>query len=144
MAPGLYRGAQPSKEGLRTLKELGIRTVVNLRHYHGDTEMEECGKLGLHYIRFRLESSDAPSDEDVRSFLEIVTDPAHRPVYFHCHHGKDRTGTLCAAYRMAVEDWSDEALTNWTLSASTRRKALRAYVKGFPDRKDRIGTKNRA
>ena len=32
----LYRGAQPIKEGMQQLKELGIKTIVNLRSFHSD------------------------------------------------------------------------------------------------------------
>lgn len=106
VAPGIYRGSAPDAKGLDSLKALGIKTVVNLRHYHGSTEEKLCRERGLDYVRIVLESSDAPSDEDVRRFVEIVTDEQRQPVYFHCWRGKDRTGAMCAAYRIAVEGWS--------------------------------------
>ena len=106
VAPGIYRGSAPDAKGLDALKALGIKTVVNLRHYHGASEQRRCRERGLDYVSVILESSDAPSDEDVRRFLEVVTDPARQPVYFHCWRGKDRTGAMCAAYRIAVEGWS--------------------------------------
>ncbi|MBN2212120.1 MAG: hypothetical protein JW709_12050, partial [Sedimentisphaerales bacterium] len=34
----LYRSAQPSLEGLEQLKKLGIKTVVNLRSFHSDSD----------------------------------------------------------------------------------------------------------
>ncbi len=105
VAPALYRGGAPSDEGLDTLRRMGIRTVVNLRHYHGGGEERGCRRRGLRYVRIVLESSDAPGDRDVRRFLAVATDPLQQPVYFHCWRGKDRTGVMCAAYRMAVEDW---------------------------------------
>ena len=37
--------------------------------------------------------------------MAIVTDPAARPVYVHCLHGVDRTGTMIAIYRMEIEGW---------------------------------------
>ncbi len=107
VAPGVYRGAQPTAEGFKNLKEtLGVKTVVNLRHYHD--EHESAGELGLEVHELVLESSDAPSEEQVVKFLEIVTDPARQPVYFHCMRGKDRTGTMCAVYRMEVDGWSND------------------------------------
>ncbi|MDB4461879.1 protein-tyrosine phosphatase family protein, partial [bacterium] len=30
------------------------------------------------------------------------------PVLVHCLHGSDRTGAMCAAYRVVVEGWSME------------------------------------
>lgn len=108
VAPGIYRGSAPDARGLDALKALGIKTVVNLRHYHGATEEKLCKERGLDYVRVVLESSDAPRDEDVKRFLEIVSDPQRQPVYFHCWRGKDRTGAMCAAYRIAVEGWTLE------------------------------------
>jgi tyrosine-protein phosphatase SIW14 len=112
VAPGIYRGSAPAGEGFDTLKRLGIRTVVNLRHYHGTSEEKECRRRGIAYERVVLESSDAPGDADVKRFLELVTDPARRPLYFHCWRGKDRTGAMCAAYRLVVEAWSLEEARN--------------------------------
>jgi protein tyrosine phosphatase len=37
-----------------------------------------------------------------------VTDPKRVPVLVHCQHGADRTGTMCALYRIAVQGWSKE------------------------------------
>jgi hypothetical protein len=108
ITPRLYRGGAPTREGLETLKGMGIKTVVNLRHYHGQEE-RVCREVGIGYLRIALESSDAPTDEAVRRFLRTVTDPRLEPVYFHCWRGKDRTGTMAAVYRMTVEGWPLEA-----------------------------------
>lgn len=136
VAPGIYRGAAPSPRGLDSLKALGIRTVVNLRHYHGRSEERACRERGLDYVPVSLESSDAPSEEDVRRFLEIVTDPARQPVYFHCWRGKDRTGVMCAAYRMRIEGWSrPEALREMeSFGFFSGWKDLRRFVETFPER----------
>src|SRR5688572_19262426 len=31
VAPGVYRGAQPTKEGYESLKKLGVKTIISLR-----------------------------------------------------------------------------------------------------------------
>jgi len=103
--PGLYRGGTPDAEGIAWLRSLGVRTVVNLRHYHGDTEGAALHAAGMRYERIPLESSDAPEPEKVERFLAIVTDPAARPIYVHCLHGVDRTGAMMAVYRMEVDGW---------------------------------------
>jgi protein tyrosine/serine phosphatase len=52
-----------------------------------------------------------PENEDIVRFLQIVTDSNSTPVFVHCKHGADRTGTMCAIYRIAVQNWSkDEAI----------------------------------
>lgn len=47
-------------------------------------------------------------EEHVVRFLQIVTDKNRQPVFVHCEHGADRTGTLCAAYRVAVDGWTKQ------------------------------------
>jgi len=105
----LYRGAQPKPEGFAQLKKLGVRTVVNLRLTHSDRdEMKEAGLVAgtdLKYVHIRMEAWDADEDELVE-FLEVVADPANRPVFVHCQHGADRTGTAVATYRIVCQGWS--------------------------------------
>lgn len=104
----LYRGAQPTKEGMQQLKELGIKTIVNLRSFHSDRA--EIGDTGLSYEHIYMKTWHAEDKEVVR-FLNIVTDPNHTPVFVHCQRGADRTGTMCAIYRVAVQNWGkDEAI----------------------------------
>jgi len=107
VGPGLFRGGQPDAEGIAWLKSLGVKTVINLRHFHGDTEGERVAAAGMRYERIPMESSDAPTRPQVERFLTLINDPALRPVYVHCLHGVDRTGTMMAVYRMEMEGWSN-------------------------------------
>jgi protein tyrosine/serine phosphatase len=108
VAPGLYRSAQPTAEGLRAAKAMGIRTVVNLRALHSDRAL--LGDTGLGYVHIRS-TAWHPEDEDIVAFLTVALDPARQPVLVHCEHGADRTGLMVATYRRAVQGWTlDEAL----------------------------------
>jgi hypothetical protein len=54
-------------------------------------------------------------EEDAVKLLQIVSDPDRVPVLVHCHFGSDRTGTMCAVYRVAVQGWSkEEAIAEMT------------------------------
>ena len=104
----LYRGAQPSAEGMEQLEKLGVKTVVNLRSLHSDRD--EISDTGLAYEHIRMKTWD-PETEDVVRFLRIVTDSNCTPVFVHCQRGADRTGMMCAVYRIAVQGWNgDEAM----------------------------------
>jgi protein tyrosine phosphatase (PTP) superfamily phosphohydrolase (DUF442 family) len=141
VAPGLYRGGQPDEAGIAWLKSLGVKTVINLRHYHGDTEGQRVTAAGLRYERIPLESSDAPERKEVARFLALVNDPALRPIYVHCLHGVDRTGTMMAVYRMEMEGWSNaEAFAEMEFFEAHRiwrdlRKFVRGYQKGWSAKK---------
>ncbi|MFH1113743.1 MAG: dual specificity protein phosphatase family protein, partial [Pseudomonadota bacterium] len=101
----LYRSAQPTAEGMRKIKALGIKTIVSLRSFHSDRD--EIGQTGLGYEHIYM-TAWHPEEEDVVRFLSIVTDPKRTPVLVHCRHGADRTGTMCAAYRLALQGWTKE------------------------------------
>jgi len=104
----LYRGAQPSPEGMKRLEAMGIRTVVNLRRLHSNRT--EAAGTSLRCLDVRVNPFDPEFDEVVR-FLRIVRDPNVHPVYVHCQRGIDRTGMMCAAYRMVECGWTaDEAV----------------------------------
>ena len=137
VAPGLYRGAQPNAEGITWLKSKGVKTVLNLRHFHGDTEKRAVEAAGLRYERIALTSRDAPRPEQVARFLEIVRDPTLRPLYVHCQHGVDRTGTMMAVYRMEDEGWSNpEAFAEMEyFDANKIFQDLRNYVRGYRPQK---------
>jgi protein tyrosine phosphatase (PTP) superfamily phosphohydrolase (DUF442 family) len=108
----LYRGAQPTAEGMKQLEKLGIKTVVNLRSMHSDRNEMKGTTLSYEHINMTTWNVE---DKDIVRFLQIVTDPNRTPVFVHCQHGADRTGTMCAIYRIAVKGWSkDEAIEEMT------------------------------
>jgi len=101
----LYRSAQPTAEGMQNLEKMGVKTIVNLRSYHSDRD--EIGDTKLAYEHIYMKPWHPERKEIVR-FLQIVTDAERAPVLVHCQHGADRTGTMCAIYRVAVQGWSTE------------------------------------
>jgi tyrosine-protein phosphatase SIW14 len=114
----LYRSAQPSEEGfvfLGTQVSLAkgdrpIKTVVSLRAFHDDAPLVPASSgLRLEQIRFKTWH---PENEDVVKFLRIATTPGMQPVLVHCQHGSDRTGTMVAIYRIAVEGWTKAQATD--------------------------------
>jgi protein tyrosine phosphatase (PTP) superfamily phosphohydrolase (DUF442 family) len=108
----LYRGAQPTVKGMRQLEKLGIKTIVNLRSFHSDRD--EIEGTGLAYEHIYINTCH-PEDEELVRFLNIVSNKKRTPVFVHCQFGADRTGTMCAIYRIAVQDWSkDDAIEEMT------------------------------
>ncbi len=106
----LYRGAQPSQQGFRTLARDGIKTVINLRPEE-QWEKPMVQAAGMKYVFLPLPPLGEPTMQQATRFLGIVTDPAAGKVFFHCQHGSDRTGAMAAAYRIAVDGWSaDQAI----------------------------------
>lgn len=112
ISTNLYRCAQPDQKGMAELEKLGIKTVINLRGFHGDTDELKRTTLRGERIHFNTWHAE---DEDVVKFLKIVTRTNGAPFVVHCLHGSDRTGTMIAIYRIAVEGWTkDEAIEEMT------------------------------
>ena len=104
----LYRSAQPTAEGMTNLVALGVKTVVNLRDNHSDSD--EIGGLPLKARRIEIFTGNM-KDKYVTEFLSVLDDTNAVPVLVHCQHGADRTGTMCAMYRILRQGWTaDDAI----------------------------------
>jgi len=101
----LYRGTQPEKAGFGELEKMGIKTVICLRKWHNDKKFIKDTKLN--YVEIPM-NAWKPTNEDVVKFLKTATDQNAQPVFVHCLHGADRTGTMTAIYRIVVEGWTKE------------------------------------
>ncbi len=99
----LYRGAQPTSEGMKQLKALGVKTVINLRSYHSDKD--EVSGTDLKSVRFTTQPWDA-DNKDVVTFLKVMADTNNLPAMVHCQRGADRTGMMCAMYRVVFCGWN--------------------------------------
>ena len=102
VAQGLcYRGIRPeifSETGIARLRELGIKTQIDLRKESvGKFEASPLGE-DVKYISYVIDGyedfTEKDSPETVKGIIEMFADESIYPVYFHCHGGADRTGTL--------------------------------------------------
>jgi protein tyrosine phosphatase (PTP) superfamily phosphohydrolase (DUF442 family) len=108
----LYRGAQPDKHGIENLRRLGVATIINLRMADDVAPDEEATarRLGLGYIHVPLPGLSAPERAQVDRVLALI-ETSPKPVFVHCQHGADRTGTVIACYRLRHDGWTlDQAM----------------------------------
>lgn len=99
----IYRGAQPTAQGFKELKKMGVKTIVNLRVFHSDISLLKG--LGFNYYHLSFKTWH-PEDEDVAQFLKVATNPSYYPLFVHCQHGSDRTGMMIAIYRIYAQGWT--------------------------------------
>ena len=115
VAPGLYRSAQPDRQGFQGAAELGIRRVINLRQTSRDGCRTRNPDLTL--TRFPMKARHVAEADGARIVAVLrALRTAEAPVLIHCHHGADRTGVICALYRMVFQGWPrEEAIAEMTL-----------------------------
>ena len=104
VAEGFYRGGQPSRQGYEHLKQLGVKTVINLREENRETE--EVKSLGFQYVHIPMRGWDWVSESKIQTFIQVMRDRNSYPVFVHCERGADRTGFMVGLYRIAFQDWS--------------------------------------
>ncbi|MBI1393744.1 MAG: protein tyrosine phosphatase [Alphaproteobacteria bacterium] len=101
IAPGVYRSAQPGPKRLKTWRDRGVRTVLNLRgpRENGVLLLEEdaCRSLGMAHLPFRVYSREAPTPEILRG-AKALFDEIEPPFLMHCKSGADRVGLMATLY----------------------------------------------
>ncbi len=98
----IYRSAQPEKEQLKELEKFGIKEILNLRTW--GNEKDKGTRLKVHKVGMY------PSnilDDDVITAMKIIK-YTEGPILIHCHMGADRSGLICAMYRIIFQKWSKE------------------------------------
>lgn len=130
----LYRGAQPDAVAMTNLVKLGIKTIINLREpdKSWEAEIEQARAHGIVFTNIPLKGLGSPSHEQVRMALAAI-EALPSPVFIHCQHGCDRTGTIIACYRIQHDKWtSDAALKEAELYGISKfERGMRKYILSF-------------
>jgi protein tyrosine phosphatase (PTP) superfamily phosphohydrolase (DUF442 family) len=138
VSPQLYRGAQPSSEGLEFLAKMGVGIIVNLRPGGHPEEEAETSRLGMRYVSIPWHCYH-PNDAAIANFLHVLQENPNQKIFVHCELGADRTGMSIAAYRMSVQGWSaDEAMNEmqaygFSSSHHLTCRGLANYERTFPN-----------
>lgn len=118
----VFRGPHP--EVMSDLSALGIKTILSLQTGAQEilrneiySEDHRAEKLGIRVVHERLSNFFPPNELQVFTCLSHMTgqtgpfrshEPEKLPIYVHCKHGVDRTGFICAAYRVLIQGWEIE------------------------------------
>jgi uncharacterized protein (TIGR01244 family) len=85
LSPDLAAAGQPTGDAIARLKEMGFRTVINLRTEAEGTAEEKAAVLGqgLRYVSVPV-TPDSFSLADARAVAAVLADPTAGPVLLHC------------------------------------------------------------
>lgn len=105
----VYRGGQPTGEGLKYLARIGVKTIVDLRGAgkRSSEEARAVTALGMHYVSVPMSGLTPPTEAQISRVLALLEDSGAGPVFVHCRRGADRTGAVVAAYRIDFDRWSN-------------------------------------
>jgi protein tyrosine/serine phosphatase len=118
--PGnIYRGAWQKPWPMRRIvNNYKIKTVLALAHpadhYLSVQERQLTTELGVKWIHIPIVdyrgTSDQAAEDAISDLLDqaaaVLADPANYPIFFHCHHGVNRTSMVQIAYRTKYCGWN--------------------------------------
>ena len=119
VSPDIYSGGQPKTAvAFRSLKELGIKTIVSV---DGARPNEEAALAeGLRYIHIPI-GYDAIPEAASLAYAQLMRE-VELPVFFHCHHGRQRGPAASAIALRASSGCSSEAALEVLHAAGTSKK----------------------
>jgi hypothetical protein len=123
--PGkIYRGAWQKPWPMRRIvHDYKIRTVLALahppEHRLAVQERDLARELGVRWVHIPIVdlrgTGDREAEEAISDLLDeaatILADSSNYPIFFHCHHGFNRTTMVQIAYRTKYCGWSLEQAT---------------------------------
>jgi uncharacterized protein (TIGR01244 family) len=126
--PGLATAGQPAPEALARLKDLGFRTVVNLRtdQEGAAEERKVVESQGLRYVSVPV-TVESLSLADADAVEKVLRDPSSGPVLLHCH-SSNRVGAVWALIQSREGKSLDAALAAGR-EAGLRSPQLEAAVR---------------
>jgi protein tyrosine phosphatase (PTP) superfamily phosphohydrolase (DUF442 family) len=143
----LFRGAQPDVAGFKYLRDVGVRTIINLRLAKDAERLNEreiVESLGMKYVNIPIEDgnfftrSRRIPPEAIRSFFQTIDASDSGTVFVHCHRGADRTGALVSFYRIARQNWDSVRAY-----AEARQIGMRSWYKGLQQQIEEFGREPR-
>ena len=126
----LFRSAQLDGSDAAKLHELGIKSIVNLRHFSRGGDRRAFGD------QFWLASKPLQSWEikpaQIADVLRTIRERQKEgAVLVHCYHGADRTGLVVAMYRVIYQGWSLDAARSEMIDGGYGFHSMWQDIAGF-------------
>lgn len=106
VAPGVWRSNHPSPARLARYKEMGIKTVLNLRGKDKYSpwlfEQEACAALGLELVVAKIYARKAAHRREILHLIDTMK-RLEKPFVMHCKSGADRAGFAAVLYKVIIE-----------------------------------------
>ena len=90
------------------IERYGLKTVVCFNDDYAEQEQRICESRGVDFRYLPMPSSGLGDTKQFLEFMQLVTDPRHRPLLVHCNAGVARTGAAIALYRRWKYGWTQD------------------------------------
>ena len=149
-----------SQTDFSVMRDLGIRTVVDLRSGHEVEQSRfdvDAHPVDFHHFPFIDQLPDVEQWDrrpgllgaqykemlddaapQIIGALEVLTAPDSRPAVFHCTAGKDRTGLLSALVLSLLGVPEETVVADYALSGEAMERLRAKLIVKYPDSKDTI------
>jgi protein-tyrosine phosphatase len=149
-----------SQTDFSVMRDLGIRTVVDLRSGHEVDQSRfdvEAHPVDFHHFPFIDQLPDVEQWDrrpgllgaqytemlddaapQIIGALEALTAPDSLPAVFHCTAGKDRTGLLSALVLSLLGVPEETVVADYALSGEAMERLRAKLIVKYPDSKDTI------
>jgi protein-tyrosine phosphatase len=149
-----------SQTDFSIMRDLGIRTVVDLRSGHEVEQSRfdvEAHPVAFHHFPFIDQLPDVEQWDrrpgllgaqykemlddaapQIIGALEVLTASDSRPAVFHCTAGKDRTGLLSALVLSLLGVPEETVVADYALSGEAMERLRAKLIVKYPDSKDTI------
>ncbi len=106
VADGVYRSNHPDQARLVKYKEMGIRSILNLRGDDGRSpwlfEKEACDELGIELRTARIYARKPAKRKEIVALIDTMRQ-MEKPFVMHCKSGADRAGFAAVLYKAVIE-----------------------------------------
>ena len=104
-----YRSEQLTVEDTKTITDLGIKSIINLRYFNRNTNRSALLNPDLILLNRPLLVWDIRPRQIAETLYLIEQQQPQGPVLVHCYRGADRTGLIAGMYRIIFQGWSIDA-----------------------------------
>ena len=110
----LYRGGQPTENGVKELARRGVKTIIDLRGDDKNAQKEKgwASGAGIKFVTVNLSNWFKPNTADIENIVKQIDAADNQPVFVHCKRGADRTGTVIAVYRISHDNFTAKQATD--------------------------------
>lgn len=104
----LYRSEQLTRADAAAVRGLGVKSVVNLRHFRRGGNRSALAGLDIELLNKPLRAWKITPKEIAETLFLIEKQQQKGAVLIHCYHGADRTGLISGMYRIVYQGWPPE------------------------------------